>query len=499
MNTIDKRHILDLMTNLAPGSGVAEQESRDEETFFKNFLPLPDHSRALEPDILLILGGRGAGKTELFLVLAYPRGLEALAAGHKQSLPFDPASSLWVSGFGRTHVESKAFPAPEALSQQLDTQEPLKLRAFWLGLVVGRLLNTLDRSTVGTEWADSLWPELRDCLRESSLVSRWLPLSKSRLEEVNHALDKLDAALLRSNRWLFITYDELDRLLPNYNRLSAPIRELLALWLDRWRRWERIRPKIFLRNDLFREEFLAFPDASKLRGHKVEITWQTSSLYRLLAKRMANAGEAILNYLRSYVPRMPLRQARVLGLLPDTSEPAFKALMETMVGPYMGPDPRKGVTYRWIPNHLQDAAGQIAPRAFLKLFALAAESRRDKADQLAGTFLLRPADLQGALMETSTDRIRELQEEYPWMEALKESLKDLEVPMDRQKFGAALRNTEWSQEAERMLPDKSAPSVFGYLRDIGVVALRTDGKVNVPEIYMYGFQLKRRGGISRPK
>jgi hypothetical protein len=214
---------------------------------------------------------------------------------------------------------------------------------------------------------------------------------------------------------------------------------------------------------------------------------------------MANAGEAILNYLSSYVPRMRLRQARVLGLLPDTSEPAFKALMETMVGPYMGPDPRKGVTYRWIPNHLQDAAGQIAPRAFLKLFALAAESRRDKADQLAGTFLLRPTDLQGALMETSTDRIRELQEEYPWMEALKESLKDLEVPMDRQKFGAALKNTKWSQEAKRMLPDKSAPSVFGYLRDIGVVALRTDGKVNVPEIYMYGFQLKRRGGISRPK
>jgi hypothetical protein len=50
-----------------------------------------------------------------------------------------------------------------------------------------------------------------------------------------------------------------------------------------------------------------------------------------------------------------------------------------------------------------------------------------------------------------------------------------------------------------MLPDKSPATVFSYLRDIGVVALRTDGKVNVPEIYLYGFQLKRRGGISRPK
>jgi hypothetical protein len=38
-----------------------------------------------------------------------------------------------------------------------------------------------------------------------------------------------------------------------------------------------------------------------------------------------------------------------------------------------------------------------------------------------------------------------------------------------------------------------------YLREIGVVELRTDDKVNVPEIYLYGFQLKRRGGIQRPR
>lgn len=499
MNMIDKREVLELMANLAPGLGAAEQESRDEGTFFKNFLPLPDHSRSLDPDILLILGGRGVGKTELFLALAYPRGLEALSAGQKQTLPFDPANGLWISGFGRTPAASRAFPTQEALSEQLDAQDPLRLRAFWLGLVVGRLLNALGQNTVGIEWANSLSPQLRDCLRESSMVSKWLPLSRSRLEEVNDALDKLDVALLRANRWLFITYDELDMLLPNYKQLNAPIRELLALWLDRCRRWERIRPKIFLRKDLFREEFLAFPDASKLRGHKVEITWQTSSLYRLLAKRMANAGEAIRNYLKSHVPGMRLRQAGVLGLLPDSNEAAFKALMDTMVGPYMGANPEKGVTYRWIPNHLQDAVGQIAPRAFLKLFALAAESRRDKVDQLAGASLLRPTDLQGALMHTSTDRIRELQEEYPWMEALKEALEGLEVPVGRPKFLAALGKTKWSQEAERMLPDKSPATVFSYLRDIGVVALRTDGKVNVPEIYLYGFQLKRRGGISRPK
>ncbi len=236
----------------------------------------------------------------------------------------------------------------------------------------------------------------------------------------------------------------------------------------------------------------------KLRGHKVEITWQTASLYRLLVKRMANAGDNARCYLENPPARALLRPAGILGLLPENNEARFRALMEMMIGPYMGANPQKGITYHWIPNHLQDTAGQIAPRAFLKLFALAAEIRRDKVDQLPGAALLRPTDLQGALMETSNDRIRELQEEYPWIEDLKGSLKELEVPMTRAQFSSALSHTAWGAQAERMLLDKSPSSVFAYLKEIAVVELRTDGRVNVPEIYLYGFQLKRRGGIIRP-
>ena len=80
--------------------------------------------------------------------------------------------------------------------------------------------------------------------------------------------------MLDADEWLFITYDELDRLVSSYSELAAPIRELLAFWLDRWRRWERIRPKIFLRTDLFTEEFLGFPDASKLKSQQITLEWK---------------------------------------------------------------------------------------------------------------------------------------------------------------------------------------------------------------------------------
>ena len=66
MSNFDKQKLLELMENIAPGRGTAEHESDNEELFLKNFLHVPDYRRALEPDTLLVLGGRGVGKTELF-------------------------------------------------------------------------------------------------------------------------------------------------------------------------------------------------------------------------------------------------------------------------------------------------------------------------------------------------------------------------------------------------------------------------------------------------
>ncbi|MFM6071233.1 MAG: hypothetical protein ACKPB9_06550, partial [Dolichospermum sp.] len=113
------------------------------------------------------------------------------------------------------------------------------------------------------------------------LLSAWFPLVCQNIDKINSALDLLDQKLIELDQWLFITYDELDRLGSSYHQLATPIRELLAFWLDRWRRLERIRPKIFLRTDLFREDFLSFPDASKLKAYQINLEWKDSWLYQL--------------------------------------------------------------------------------------------------------------------------------------------------------------------------------------------------------------------------
>jgi hypothetical protein len=183
---------------------------------------------------------------------------------------------------------------------------------------------------------------------------------------------------------------------------------------------------------LFREDFLNFPDASKLQANQTRLEWKHSWLYQLLIKRLANSGTEMMEYLQN-IPGLIIENKSSLGWTVAANEKLFEELIERMIGKYMGATPKKGFTYRWIPNHLQDAGGRIAPRSFLKLFALAAQSRTDNfSNSEQNAVLLQPADLQGALMNTSDYRIRELQEEYLWLESLKTSLIGLTAPIPRE-------------------------------------------------------------------
>jgi hypothetical protein len=493
MAEFDKKKLLELMREIAPGKATAEQESDNEEVFLKNFFPVVDYKRALEPSILLIQGGRGVGKTELFRLLAIPSGREALVNSLNIRGLAPLKQTIWIAGFGRTRKTEKRFPTPEIIEKEMQSATNLEWRSFWLGLILGVILQEKESgiaSIIGQELDSNITTILQNRL---SFLSEWRILVKDNFEHLNYVLDKLDERLITSDHWLFITYDELDRLLTTYNALANPIRELLAFWLDRSRRWERIRPKIFLRTDLFREEFLGFPDASKLQSHRLE--WRPSWLYQLWIKRLANSAQEMRDYLQ-IIPNLICESSTQLGWNVSSDDRLFEKLIEKMIGKYMGANARKGITYRWIPNHLQDTGGRIAPRSFLKLFDLAAAKRLERFEQLTELYLLQPSDLQGALMDTSEDRIKELaQEEYPWLESLKTNLEGLKAPMPKETFLDAVRSTKWSPEKQP--PVQEPEEIMQYLIQLGVVESRLDGRINIPEIYLYGFQVKRSGGVKR--
>ncbi|NER05237.1 MAG: hypothetical protein F6K17_22905, partial [Okeania sp. SIO3C4] len=233
MTNFNKKKLLEIMANVAPGRGVAEHESNDEKTFLKNFLPVPNYRIALEVNIFLILGGRGVGKTEFFRLLANDSGRQALVKNlNVRGLP-PLEKTIWIAGYGRTKTGEKKFPAPDITEKYMKDKDRNDWRSFWLGLILGVIFKQ-EKELSNHSWAEEIPKEVRDSLtKKLSLLSRWFPDACQNFESINYALDKLDEELIASNRWLFITYDELDRIVPSYLELATPIRELLAFWLDR--------------------------------------------------------------------------------------------------------------------------------------------------------------------------------------------------------------------------------------------------------------------------
>jgi len=100
------------------------------------------------------------------------------------------------------------------------------------------------------------------------------------------------------HRTVFMTYDALDRLgTYDVDKRDRLIRTLLSLWLSFANRYRGIRPKIFIREDLFEAGSRAFPDASKLASRSVSLEWRVEALYRLLIRMMASTSEEMRTWL----------------------------------------------------------------------------------------------------------------------------------------------------------------------------------------------------------
>ena len=272
------------------------------------------------------------------------------------------------------------------------------------------------------------------------------------------------------------------------------VSSLLALWLSLSNRYRHLRPKIFLREDLLDAGELGFPDASKLRARSVSIDWDVESLYRVAVRHMASSRE-----LRSWlleVKRGPeLRQIPGRGHMPGPMPEAVqKAFANRLAGEVMGAGAKKGYTYRWIPGHLQDAQLKVVPRSMLVLLGQAAtEAMKHPLSQ--GQRLVTPADLMAALMETSRRRVGEIQEEYKLVNRLRH-LEGMMLLLDPEEV---IRRVAQPSEGEPPGLSTDGHAVFEELVRLGVLAVRSDGRVDVPDIYRFGFGIKRKGGVARPR
>jgi hypothetical protein len=481
----------------ACGSAIAESEPEDESGFMKGFLPVRRHLRVLDSQVRLVVGDKGAGKSHLFKALRFARARELLVnLATEKGYDVRPLDrTTWLVGFDT----SREFPPADVIDAFVRNQDtdPNTVRMLWMMLLVDvlRRSNHLD--------CDGTLAELAHILRSG----RWdLPglLSVVRKPDsqaaIYAAIDQCDRRLSEKDQDVIITYDELDRLSPSdWTVMRKALGGLIQFWATYFKRWQRIRCKIFLRRDLYEHTQIQGPDLAKIAWNPVDLFWNAGEVYALLFKRLANTSEALQEYLS---PRLKFTSHPLMGWMVNETmeEDDFASAIELLVGKYMGTDRRKGLTLRWISNHLKDGHGRVFPRPLLRLIASAVELEgRDRHAERP--HILHFTAVRGALDKVSEYRIEELaQEEFPWLRRLQVHLKEhpFNVPCSRREALNALE-VDWSQE-RASAPATEPNALLEYLTEIGLFVIRTsDHRVDVGDLYLKGLGLKRKGGVARPK
>jgi hypothetical protein len=220
---------------------------------------------------------------------------------------------------------------------------------------------------------------------------------------------------------------------------------------------------------------------------------------------VVNHDEALYKH---FAETVALQSDPDLGFLPVLAKDEdARQFIERLAHRYMGPNPKKGVTFSWLLNKLRDGNDRVVPRSLIQLIEKAAAGAI--ADSRAtGSRLLEHVALRRALDVVSTDFVRSAaQHEFPWIPSLKDRLaEDPLVPWKEREVARLIgRNFDgdWGSVPGTNGPEPIRPpgrdvsEVLENLVQLGILTLRGDGSYNVPDLYLHGLGLRRRGGVAK--
>jgi hypothetical protein len=467
--------IRSVLANIDPkSSSIATQPLSIEELYTP-----ASHALALDPTRPLVVGNRGVGKTVWSGVLADPQTRKEVA----KSYPDLGLDRMTVElGFHEAtgQVEGVA-PSPRILASILE--EGSNAEAIWTAVLLRAVAPT----------AEFVAP------KSLAETVRWYVKN---IEEAEQVLRKADQKFARENRRFVLVFDALDRLAPTWAEIRPLTVGILRLTLD-MQGYRAMRSKVFMRTDQAKDETLfRFPDASKLRAARVDLTWHATELFGLLFKSLRQDAKSHLAFDRL------VKKAIGRGAREDITEPEQqKAVFNLIAGEFMGTDRRRGRTYTWLIDHLADAFGETTPRSFLITLNRAARARYKP--QIT---VIDHAGIREGVQEASKVRVEQLQEDYPWIPAVLKDLEGLEVPstpasfvrrwQDRKTVDGVLNIANKEKRPGPIELEHSSSrrevALLEALKNIGVVEERSADRINMPDIFRVAASIKRRGGVRPP-
>ncbi len=448
----------DVLKELTFSTGTAEQQ----ENILETFVETTHVRKALRPEIPLVIGRKGAGKTALFRRLAENRD------ANQPVVVLAPAKlrkdwHLTADGF--KYIEERLI------------EKKLEWRELW---------------SVYTAYSYFLQIPASSEFQELTAQSLGLPFHKDVTSE-SEFLNRLDAILsvprcaLLANDWLkkmdvmsaqrFLLFDGLDTgfgsaAAADRERRTRALEGLFTLYTDRGEGLKNLRFKILLREDIWKK--LRFENKSHLFGRSVSLAWDKKHDYLRVVVRQALGSQNFAKLIdKSDAKRI------VDG---DTDEELVFRVWNILVGERM-----KGgnttYTANWVWNRLADANDNRVPRALLQLFSAATEWEKNTHQRSPyEKTILRPRALMESLDTVSGESLSALMEEFPELTPLQEKLQSL---------------------GRSPLPAGALEGLDGEValaREVGLLSIyegteTEPSRYAVPDLYRIGLGMVRKGQL----
>ncbi|MEV6312637.1 hypothetical protein AB0M10_29125 [Streptomyces sp. NPDC051840] len=451
------------------------------------------HRLALAPDVTVVKGARGTGKTYWAKALTDPRLREIAAASYL--MPRLRRVEIAI-GFAADRTADAAYPTKRVIAR-LTRDDDFDPVDFWFMIVLMAL-------RVPEIAAISGWSERMSWVRENP-------------EALDDALQEADDAARSAGTTRVLLFDALDHLHRDRTQADKLVSGLLEVALELRLTTSALRAKVFIRPDMYDSAPKKFADASKLTANTAELTWLRENLYGLFFHQLGNYdGPGAAEFRATTGSWRDEGGGRFIAptdVIADQTRQ--EAVFGDIAGPYMGTDRRKGLTYTWVPNHLQDGKEEVSPRTWL--YSLR-EAAADSAERYAGhEFALHYDAIRASLHGAARIRVEELTEDIAWAVAAVGKLEGGEVPMEPSVVIAHWNQGGLSAALQELVKDGgqdgqeddggSGPrkpddlfAVLEELIDIGVLTRRlTTGAIDLPDVYRLHFNIGRRGGVSRKK
>lgn len=478
-----KNAVLTMLTDLFDSNTPAgERERNDYEDFKNNFYPLKEYRYIFDNSKFLITGSKGSGKTKLFKVLSCPDYARNLAK--YVEYPMDSIISTdWVVGMDSTGD----FPIKSNFTALGRQNSPELYTIYWKILAVKKLYPYIkDFITPLPSFAEQI-----NELKYSEIIGSigtFITID----EQLSDLFWELDRMLVEKNKIVIVTYDALDYVIDSPKR-GEIISKLISFWTENQMRMKNLKAKIFLRNDIYNNEIL-MTDKVKLNNYRVIIDWNYDYLLAMVWKRMVSNSRELCEIFKKALEKhgYSLPESDLVGFVPKPVKEINQICISELIGEKMGKG-KKAYTYNWILNRLSDTNNKIVPRSMLKLFAEAAKDELYQFFSNEGPTILRPKNLESSVYEVSKDKITDMGDEFPEYRTVFNNLKNYcpNFPAEEDILIHALVQCGLSEINIRAEIDR--------LKEIGVLKeyqrKKSDPvRYHIPDIYLKGMQLVRRGG-----